>query len=69
MEKNPAKFRIDPAELAVRKNFIAQTREEVRIMNERTKGQGKNEGDAIVYEQEVREGWFWFLKDAYQSPF
>ena len=32
VEKNPAKFRMDPAELAVRKNFIAQTRDEVRQM-------------------------------------
>ena len=32
VEKNPTKFRIDVAELEVRKKFILQTKEEVRIM-------------------------------------
>eukprot|EP00090_Calanus_glacialis_P030865 TRINITY_DN5022_c0_g1_i1.p1 TRINITY_DN5022_c0_g1~~TRINITY_DN5022_c0_g1_i1.p1 ORF type:complete len:249 (-),score=59.61 TRINITY_DN5022_c0_g1_i1:105-851(-) len=32
VEKNPTKFRIDGAELAVRKGFIDSTREEVNIM-------------------------------------
>eukprot|EP00092_Neocalanus_flemingeri_P011382 GFUD01012265.1.p1 GENE.GFUD01012265.1~~GFUD01012265.1.p1 ORF type:complete len:249 (+),score=81.18 GFUD01012265.1:73-819(+) len=34
VEKNPTKFRIDGAELAVRKGFIDSTREEVKIMKE-----------------------------------
>ena len=53
VEKNPAKFRIDGGELAVRKSFIAQTREEVRAMTERTRKATESIGDAIVYEQEV----------------
>lgn len=36
VEKNPAKFRIEPADLNVRKSFIAQTREEVKQMKQRT---------------------------------
>ena len=36
VEKNPAKFRIDAAELAVRKGFIAATRDEVARMKRRT---------------------------------
>ena len=36
VEKNPSKFRIDPTELTVRKNFIAQTKEEVNRMKEAT---------------------------------
>ena len=32
VEKNPSKFRIDASELAVRRNFIQTTREEVMIM-------------------------------------
>jgi len=35
VEKNPTKFRIDGAELAVRKGFIETTRDEVRQMKER----------------------------------
>ncbi len=34
VEKNPAKFRIDASELAVRKNFIAHTKTEVVAMKE-----------------------------------
>ena len=34
VEKNPAKFRIDSAELSVRKAFIQQTRDEVNRMKE-----------------------------------
>ena len=34
VEKNPTKFRIDGAELAVRKGFIESTKEEVRRMKE-----------------------------------
>jgi len=36
VEKNPAKFRIDASELAVRKAFIQQTRDEVNQMKDRT---------------------------------
>lgn len=36
VEKNPAKFRIDPTELAVRKHFIAETRGEVNRMKSMT---------------------------------
>lgn len=36
VEKNPAKFRIDPRELAERKGFIEQTRNEVKQMKEKT---------------------------------
>jgi len=35
VEKNPTKFRIDGAELAVRKGFIENTREEVKLMKEK----------------------------------
>jgi len=35
VEKNPTKFRIDGAELAVRKGFIDSTREEVKLMKEK----------------------------------
>jgi len=35
VEKNPTKFRIDGAELAVRKGFIENTREEVNLMKDR----------------------------------
>jgi len=35
VEKNPTKFRIDGAELAVRKGFIENTREEVKLMKDR----------------------------------
>jgi hypothetical protein len=35
VEKNPTKFRIDAAELSVRKKFILQTKEEVRVMKAR----------------------------------
>lgn len=35
VEKNPTKFRIDGAELAIRKGFIETTREEVKLMKEK----------------------------------
>ena len=35
VERNPAKFRIDPAELGVRKKFIASTRAEVKRMKDK----------------------------------
>lgn len=35
VEKNPSKFRIDATELAVRRNFIQTTREEVKQMKEK----------------------------------
>lgn len=41
VEKNPAKFRIDATEIMVRRNFIAQTKEEVRVMKLRATGGGK----------------------------
>ena len=41
VEKNPAKFRIDAAELGIRKAFIQQTREEVNQMKERTNHPGQ----------------------------
>lgn len=40
VEKNPAKFRIDPSELAARKAFILQTRNEVNTMKETTENGG-----------------------------
>lgn len=39
VEKNPAKFKMDPTELMVRKDFISQTREEVRLMKARHRKQ------------------------------
>ena len=44
VEKNPAKFRIDGAELGVRKGFIASTRDEVAQMKRRTEGGGHANG-------------------------
>jgi len=41
VEKNPTKFRIDGAELAVRKGFIESTKEEVRRMKERLTNQSR----------------------------
>ncbi|XP_012279291.1 syntaxin-6 [Orussus abietinus] len=35
VEKNPTKFKIDNKELSVRRNFIEQTREEVKIMKDK----------------------------------
>lgn len=35
VEKNPSKFKIDNKELTIRKNFIEQTREEVKCMKEK----------------------------------
>jgi len=40
VEKNPTKFRIDGAELAVRKGFIDTTREEVKLMKEKITNPG-----------------------------
>ena len=40
MEKNPAKFKIDASELAVRKAFIQQTRDEVNLMKARAENPG-----------------------------
>ena len=58
VEKNPAKFRIDGAELGVRKGFIASTRDEVAQMKRRTEGvrraSGANVGSAGSTE-EVRK--------------
>merc|ERR1712020_557867 len=42
VEKNPAKFRIDANDLAARKHFIAQTKEEVAQMKQRSSQQNKN---------------------------
>jgi len=47
VEKNPAKFRIDAAELAVRKGFITSTRDEVAHMKGRTEG-GKHASAAAA---------------------
>ena len=44
VEKNPAKFRIDGAELGVRKGFIASTRDEVAQMKRRTEGDRRASG-------------------------
>jgi len=41
VEKNPTKFRIDGAELAIRKGFIESTKEEVRRMKERLTNQSR----------------------------
>lgn len=35
VEKNPNKFKIDNQELTIRRNFIEQTREEVKVMKDR----------------------------------
>jgi len=40
VEKNPAKFKIDASELAVRKAFIQQTRDEVNLMKARAENPG-----------------------------
>ena len=42
VEKNPAKFRIDANDLAARKHFIAQTKEEVEGMKQRSSIQNKS---------------------------
>ena len=47
VEKNPTKFRIDGAELAVRKGFIDSTREEVKIMKDRISNPGKAQSERI----------------------
>ena len=47
VEKNPTKFRIDGAELAVRKGFIDSTREEVKIMKDRISNPGKTQSERI----------------------
>jgi len=41
VEKNPAKFRIDVNDLAARKNFIKQTKDEVELMKQRSSVQNK----------------------------
>jgi len=41
VEKNPTKFRIDGAELAIRKGFIESTKEEVKRMKERLTNQSR----------------------------
>lgn len=48
VEKNPAKFRIDAAELAIRKGFIASTRDEVAMMKRRTEGKHAGGAGAAV---------------------
>ena len=48
VEKNPTKFRIDGAELAVRKGFIESTKEEVRRMKERLTNQSRGNLDRLA---------------------
>jgi len=48
VEKNPTKFRIDGAELAIRKGFIASTKEEVRIMKERLTNQSRGNLERVA---------------------
>jgi len=48
VEKNPTKFRIDGAELSVRKGFIESTKEEVRRMKERLSNQSRGELDRLA---------------------
>ena len=47
VEKNPAKFRIDASELAVRKAFIQQTRDEVNLMKDRAENPGNFAGRTL----------------------
>jgi len=47
VEKNPTKFRIDGAELAVRKGFIDSTREEVKIMKDKISNPGAAKSERI----------------------
>ena len=57
VEKNPAKFRIDATELAVRKRFITETRGEVNRMKSVTNREetfksrafGDNDDDEVIY--------------------
>ena len=42
VEKNPAKFRIDANDLAARKAFIKQTKDEVEAMKQRSSAPSKN---------------------------
>ncbi len=49
VEKNPAKFRIDGAELRARKEFIRQTREEVQIMKKRTEQEHQQQGTVTTH--------------------
>ena len=53
VEKNPAKFRIDAAELAVRKGFITSTRDEVSQMKRRTEGKHASAAAAAGSTEEV----------------
>jgi len=48
VEKNPTKFRIDGAELAIRKGFIESTKEEVRRMKERLTNQSRGNLDRLT---------------------
>jgi len=48
VEKNPTKFRIDGAELAVRKGFIESTKEEVRRMKESLTNQNRGNHDRLA---------------------
>lgn len=48
VEKNPTKFRIDGAELAVRKGFIESTKDEVRRMKERLTNQSRGNLDRLA---------------------
>ena len=53
VEKNPAKFRIEAAELAVRKGFITSTRDEVSQMKRRTEGKHASAAAAAGSTEEV----------------
>ena len=48
VEKNPTKFRIDGAELAIRKGFIESTKEEVRRMKERLTNQSRGNLERVA---------------------
>ena len=60
VEKNPAKFKIDASELAVRKAFIQQTRDEVNLMKARAENPGNFSAgtramDVSTFKSEPRE--------------
>lgn len=56
VERNPTKFRISASELALRKGFIAQTREEVDAMKAKAAGQAANEDVSVHREVESIKG-------------